>query len=66
MNFDQSDTTFRVYIETLSDILTLEHIRNELKDQVTSHILNWQDRVVIYQKVQFVTKRIEDLRRQIK
>jgi len=51
----------RVSIES-DEIRELERLKKEYQDQVTDPQLNWQGRMKIYEKVQRIIKRIDELK----
>ncbi|WP_134684632.1 hypothetical protein [Brevibacillus migulae] len=51
----------RVSIES-DEIRELERLKKEYQDQVTDPQLNWQGRMKIYEKVQWIVKRIDELK----
>ncbi|HZG17665.1 MAG TPA: hypothetical protein VE710_22015 [Candidatus Bathyarchaeia archaeon] len=51
----------RVSIES-DEIRELERLKKEYQDQVTDPQLNWQGRMKIYEKVQWIIKRIDELK----
>jgi|GEM_PF-5149668 len=50
----------RVSIES-DEIRELERLKKEYQDQVTDPQLNWQGRMKIYEKVQWIIKRMDEL-----
>ena len=48
-------------IYTIHNINTLQNLKQELKDQVTSPLLSWQDRMVLYRKIQIINEYILQL-----
>ena len=51
----------RVSIES-DEIRELERLKKEYQDQVTDPQLNWQGRMKIYEKVQWIINRIDELK----
>jgi hypothetical protein len=48
-------------IESLNDIKTLQEKKRRIKDLVISPDLNWSSRAELYQQVQMINIRIEQL-----
>jgi hypothetical protein len=53
--------TFYLHVISLTDIEELERLKEELKDQVVHPDLNWQERMELYKRVQFIMERIRYL-----
>jgi hypothetical protein len=53
--------TFYLHVISLTDIEELERLKEELKDQVVHPDLNWQDRMELYKRVQFIMERLRYL-----
>lgn len=52
----------RNILMTTNDIQELEYMKKAFQDQVTDPQLNWQGRMKIYEKVQQIVKRIDELK----
>jgi hypothetical protein len=55
------DRSFKDEIESLQDVGILLEKKRRIKDSVVNPDLNWNTRMVLYQKVQFINTRIEQL-----
>lgn len=49
---------FSKYINSINDIQFLEQLIEKIKDDVINPSHDWQSRMILYQKVQIITKRI--------
>lgn len=53
---------FLAEIYAINRISTLESIKKNIKDQVVDPLLGWQDRIILYRKVQIINEYILHLR----
>ncbi|RXT05824.1 hypothetical protein [Ammoniphilus sp. CFH 90114] len=49
---------FQTEIYTISNITALEDIKKIIKDQVVDPTICWQERMLLYRKVQVINERI--------
>lgn len=55
---------FILELQLMTDIQMLIELKEQLKEQVMDKSIGWQQRILLYQKVQHINERIQQIRKE--